>query len=264
MSLDIVAGALVSSLYFFRLTKVRPSFLYWPLLALVVWLIYLSDHLADSLSSLNRLNNRLQFFRTNRKLVLTLLGLTVVSIAILLFFVPADYFLFGIPGGVLVILYVFLNQIQARKNVYFFPREIIIALFYTYGICGLPLLLSVGELKMPLLFALVYFLLILTNVLIYSWFEYGSDVENHVQTFAVKFGRPQTRLAGLIVNSLAFLLSLLLFKFSDQSFLFVAILLTISVGYFAILFGYKFFEKHNAYGLAADGLLLLAALSMLV
>ena len=48
LSLDVVAGALLSSAFAAALLEVRPAVPYWMVLGMSVWIIYTADHLVDA------------------------------------------------------------------------------------------------------------------------------------------------------------------------------------------------------------------------
>lgn len=174
LNIDVVAGAL-SGLYFAsRLLGITISGNVYLLLALAVYVIYLIDHLYDAMQSGKAETARNQFYRKNWKFfVISGIALIVTSI-ILIFRIPTAVRTTGLIISALCLVY-FAGVFYAGHKKWFF-KEILIALIYTLAIWSIPVMKAdVYPLKFLLPVIIPYFLLVLVNVLIYSYFQYDED-----------------------------------------------------------------------------------------
>ncbi|MCB0805276.1 MAG: hypothetical protein KDC05_05710, partial [Bacteroidales bacterium] len=86
LSIDVVIGALMSSLFASRITGVQPEISFWVIFVLAVWVVYSADHLVDALRLKNHAHtHRHRFhFRHFRLLsvLVTVAAITSVSMAV--------------------------------------------------------------------------------------------------------------------------------------------------------------------------------------
>ncbi len=174
LNIDVIAGAL-SGLYFAsRLLGVSISGNVYMLLALAVYLIYLADHLYDAMQSGKGETARNQFYQKNWKFfVISGIALLVTGI-ILIFTIPPDVRTTGLIISALCMVY-FTGVFYAGHKKWFL-KEILITLIYTLAIWSIPVMKAeTYPLKFLLPVIIPYFLLVLINVLIYSYFQYDED-----------------------------------------------------------------------------------------
>lgn len=257
LSFDIVIGALASSLFFVRLLDQQMPPLYWIILASTVWLIYLTDHLADSYSeSKGIVLFRKLFFKNNQKIVTALIVIVALFTIVLLFFAPIHFFKFGIPGAILIALYLLINQVSVKFKKYIFPRELIISVLYLYGVCGLPII-HANTIRSELYPYLVGFLLlILGNVLIYAFYEARDDALSGVQTLSLVIMPEGTRKLNLVLLLISCGIFSYLLVFGSAPITFSILGLIIAVGLFVVQYFTKFFAQNKGYGIIADGIFL--------
>jgi 4-hydroxybenzoate polyprenyltransferase len=160
--------------------------------------------------------------------------------------------LFGIVGGLFVLIYLIVNQVQNRFDIFLFPREVIIALFYVYGTCGYPIVISGKLLMNDALYCTGIFFLCLSNVLIYSYFEQPTDRMEGVKSLSVVVSKKFTFISATTASILAgsvFLFGLIL---ASQFLYFAIIGLVISLVLLHILLFRKFYTQKKLYGIIAD------------
>jgi len=174
LNIDVVAGTL-SGLYFAsRLLGVTISGNVYLLLALAVYLIYLLDHLYDAIQGGKGETARDQFYQKNWKFfVISGIALLVTCI-ILMFTIPPDVRTTGLIISALCLVY--FTGIYYAGHKKWFLKEILIALIYTLAIWSIPVMKAeTYPLKFLLPVIIPYYLLVLINVLIYSYFQYDKD-----------------------------------------------------------------------------------------
>lgn len=258
-------GALASSLYFARLLNQHMPPVYWVILACTVWLIYLVDHLADSYSLAETMvSPRRLFYRNNRKIVAILITLGFLFTIVLLFSAPIHILKFGIPGAILVGLYLLINQISIKFQKYYVPRELIISVLYLYGVCVLPIM-QAGRISSEVyLYLASFLLLILGNVLIYTFYEVMEDEQSSVQTLSRVFQLEVLRKLNLFLLFLSGGIFSYLMISKQAPIKFSILGLIMAAGLFAIQYFTKFFTLYNGYANISDGLFLIPLILLLI
>jgi 4-hydroxybenzoate polyprenyltransferase len=199
LSIDIVAGVLAVSYYFCRLFSTTLPHAYWISLGAAVWFIYLADHLADTHLPGNYSNKaELLALRDLRKLITRCLLVSLLILFVSLFFLPGKIILYGFIGGVFVVTYLIINQIQNHTNRSFFSRELVISLLYCLGTAGIPYLYGTISDRYSGWFLSAFFLLILTNTLIFALTHYTGDVRQGVKSLAVILNYRNVRILALL------------------------------------------------------------------
>lgn len=218
LSLDIVAGVLAVSYFFVQINKVQLPIAYWVSLGLTVWFIYLADHLADSyLPGMYSNKTELQALHEYRKLLSRNIITAIILLIPIVFFLPWKIILFGIAGAVLVIIYLVINQIQNHLNKYLLPRELVISLFYIFGTAGVPFYYANSLTSSASLSLIAFFLLILSNTMIFAYAEYPEDKKHGIRSLAVTVKPQLTRILGILFAVCACLLFSYLAFYTESS-----------------------------------------------
>ncbi len=189
LSLDVVAGAVVSSLFFARLLQavVEPSELI--ALALTVWIIYTLDHLRDAMTipkiaSTDRHRFHQKYFR-----VISLALIVVAAVDLfMVWFISEDVFRAGFILGFAVLAYLVFQRYLK------FLKEFFVACLYTTGIL-LPSLAGHAIAITPIQYLVVakFLLTALINLLLFSLFDYEEDRHHQQHSFVTWFGPRSTR-----------------------------------------------------------------------
>ena len=235
------------------------------LLCGTVWLIYTLDHLLDArILKDDSAKPAYRWHWQYRKILWPVLLAAGACLAIVsLVFLPGRILVFGCILGSIVILYTLVNQGKRRLHRKYLFREGWISLIYTAGVWGAPLLYhgSIPDLATQLAI-MVYLLLVMINVLIYTYHEYRLDLAASQLTLATVTGRKTTRhllrLLMLCVLTLILAAFLILDDAGQPNAYYL--LLGMAGGLGLILSFPRFFSKHARYGILADGLFLLPGL----
>lgn len=187
LSIDVVAGAVFSSLYFSVLLGVKPDSYSLIVLGLTVWIIYTADRLLDvrnlpCAATTDRHKFHQRYFN---KLwgAIVLGGIFVLILSLLL---DRTVLVGGIFLAALICIYL---RVQYKLCI----KEFIVASLYTAGV----LLPSLGLLTRPLasehyLLIAQFFIVALVNLLLFSWFEYQSDKGSGFSSFVTAYGKELT------------------------------------------------------------------------
>ncbi|NQU54834.1 MAG: UbiA family prenyltransferase [Bacteroidetes bacterium] len=252
VSLDIVFGVVCGSYFASRIFEITPSIYFWITLVSAVWVIYTADHLLDGIRTKKKFVFETYRFHFDNRIVLMSIGIVTVLISsiFVLFFLEKELIIYGVSTFVLVIIYLFLNNIF-RKRRRFFPKELIISALYTWGIFGGVLILKGNVTFFQVLVIANYFLLVSVNVLLFSYFDSEEDKVSHFNTLTVNFGKKLTRRSIFFILAIAFLISLfIVFWYSKWVIFWILVLMNLTL-LLTILFP-SFFKNCGYYGIVAD------------
>ena len=261
-SFDIVGGAVCSAFFVYKSESLNINKTYIVILALVVFWIYLADHLLDAYRLKNKtVSARHLFYYKYRFLLIVLLALSSLSILIsILFYLDNSIIFTGGFMGVGVLVYLLLNQLQMVKGKYLLPKELVIALLYTAGLwAGV---ISVKGLQINWLLFAGFFYLVLANVLIYSYFDAESDERDGIISL---FGREKISqiLSLLRLFNVVGCLGLIILFFADMEWGFVVIMLLMNLCLSCIIWFPDQFKANDRFGKVADAVFLLPVVATL-
>jgi hypothetical protein len=252
VSLDIVIGAVVCSLYFTRVFRVELLPYAVIALALSVWIIYTADHLIDAkLLKWPASTLRHRFHQQHFSKLLGVVVVAVIADALALFFVRSAVLKIGLILGVLVVVYLFTHRYLK------FLKEFSGAMLYTAGILvpslsGMPANWSLGHLILLFQFFLTAFI----NLLLFSWFDRESDLIDRHVSFVLFFGEHVTRIFLIMLFVLQLVLAVLQVSwldFGEGSFVILAM-----NGLLLLIFALSsYFSRSDRYRLAGDVVFLL-------
>lgn len=251
VSFDIVFGVISGAYFASRIFDVSPSIYFWITLGTTVWIIYTADHILDGIRTKKYDSETYRFHFTNR-IILMLIGIVagVTSSIFVFFFLEKELIIFGIYTFVLVSIYLLLN-FAFRKRYRLFPKEFIIAALYTCGIFGGVLVLNGNIELFQVLVIGNYFLLVLANVLVFSYFDSEKDRINKFNTLAVNFGRDLSKKVIFFILSIAFVISLVILFSCSQWIIFIIFIFMNFTLLQVVLFS-NHFKKNDYYGIVTD------------
>jgi hypothetical protein len=208
LSIDVVLGAVCSALFFAHIfnVSIHPQGLLS--LALTVWIVYTTDHLLDARKVIgNASTDRHQFHQRNYRILVPCVVVAVLADALIVFFIRRPV----LEGGVVLIAGVAVYLLVQQYTKIF--KEIFIAVMYTLGV----LLPSVMVTRVPChtwpwVLLVQFFLLALTNLLLFSWFDHERDARDKRSSFVTIVGPARTR----SIISLLFIVTALLTVFSHE------------------------------------------------
>lgn len=194
LSVDVALGAVLSGVFVRVIIPFEVHMVYWIILPFSVWVVYTADHLVDAYRLKNSANTERHLFhyRNFKGLLFALVLLSLILLSLVLIYLPTKVFYFGIGIGVFSLLYFFLLHVS--KPSVFLQKEIIVAFIYTAGIWGVPLVLNDFSLNQNQILLLAgFFILVLADILLLSYFEMESDIKDYHQTWTVKYGKKKTK-----------------------------------------------------------------------
>jgi len=209
LSLDVVLGACVSTLFIAKCSDVTLPNIVVASLGVAVWIIYTIDHLLDgSKSNVVPLTLRHQFHQEHRKPIFIVLILMMVLGLVLVYQLPIQIIVNGmiLVGGV-VLYFVGLKLIGARPSLY---KEPLVALAYAIGVFLGPvsLMQTIEYDSLIILFA-IYALMAFVNLLMFSVYELEIDEVDKHTSLARYTGKKK---ATYLINA-SFVLLLILFGY---------------------------------------------------
>lgn len=228
LSLDVVAGALLSGAFAARVLDVRFEWYYWAVLGTSVWIMYTADHLVDAYRLGNEASTRRHLFvyRNFRFLSVFLVLLSAADLWMVMNYFGQEVLCFGAALGILSGLYFAALHLTRGRKVFFLRKEIIVALIYTAGLWGIPLMEMKGGLTATRgLLVTGFFMLALINTMLLSLLDYETDKLDRHQTFALTHGVQWTKKSILMLGSLVVLVSLAMVALQPGFILAAAMLL---------------------------------------
>ena len=264
LSLDVILGSLAVGLFAVRLLNVNPNPWWWLILPSAVWVVYTLDHLVDGFKRKGESSiYRHRFHYQNRELLIILiavLGIVVTVLSILLL----DYKIIvgGVILGFIVILYQGLNFVSRKSTIFFFQKELIIAVVYISGIFLAPVVwygnYLTGE-KLSIMILLIG--LAFAESVIISWFDFEEDTKDNLTSFTINFGKERTRkvMRSMLAGTF-FLLILCAWFFQKQFLPFLIILSVMDVILFVLMWKPELFEKNHLFRWIGESVFYLPAL----
>lgn len=186
LSLDVVIGAVLSSLMFWKMPdgNNQPNALVLVVLGICTWVIYIFDRLLDNIKSAPQ-DARHQFHFDNQYYLQVIIIVLSILALFLVFFLPKPVIIFGIAFSVFLLLYFRVLQKRTSTSGYHFYKEIATALLYSVPIFGNAFVGKTLDFW-QCLSAFNFILLVHQSILVFSWYETQETPE--VKNFAQKMG----------------------------------------------------------------------------
>jgi hypothetical protein len=260
LSIDVALGAIVGSIFLSSFLNVRMSLPTILILGLTVWSIYTFDHLLDS-KKIGLITTERHLFHIKYHVQLSkILAVVLLLIGALVFFVSTRTLIFGTALGCSVLVYFLSIHFLNWKVI--IHKEMIISIIYSLGIFLGPISLYEGQFTViQILIGIVFFLIVLLNVLIFSLFDYHSDKLAKFPSLILRMGIQNSKIIIGAVSILASLLITSIFYLGhfETGILFLVMLLVLQ-----LLF---WFESKNVivenYRFLGDGIFLLPLIFIL-
>lgn len=205
LSLDVTAGAVICSLYVAKLFEIRLESSMLVGLGVAIWLIYTIDHLFDAKKDGgNSTNQRHAFHQKYFKPIIYVTAIVFLVGVFNLYYLPWVTTKLGLILALLVLIYIgSLHLLKLNKT---WHKEFLGAIIYSFGIFVAPLsLLKHWDVFVLYVFA-VFFLIVVTNLLVFPIFEYNNDRSNNIQSIATLYGKAFVRKLAVIILVLNVLL----------------------------------------------------------
>lgn len=252
LSLDVVAGSVISSFFFADLLQVTIPLTGMACLAGAVWICYTVDHLLDAvkighIASTGRHAFHQKYFKEIFLVLMVVLCVEIVLVWMLFWKV--------LIGGVVLSLFIGAYFIfhKSLKGI----KEFFGSLLYCGGVLVVPFSFSDRLMFPELLIIIQFYLMVLTNLILFSLFDRNSDVHDGHASFVLSYGSSATRILIRILLILqAVICSFVLWKFGEMAY--QTVLLSIMGAVLAMLYIFKdYFSDRERFRLPGDGIFLL-------
>lgn len=221
LSIDVVIGSVLSAFLAAKLLNVDLNWTFWISFPISVWIIYTMDHLVDA----NRLKSAAHTYRHRfhflyrKELISIIIVLSIIDSIIILMWLQKEIIFFGLVLILLTILYLLLLHFNRNTKISLF-KEIFVSTIYTLGIWGGPISISNFNINSSQIILLsVFLLLVLSDVLLLSYYEVESDRKDSHSTFTVKYGKPLTARMIILILLIVFGASIFII-YSHELFLY--------------------------------------------
>ena len=268
LSLDIVLGALASSLFAARLFSANPGWVWWVSLTLTVWIIYMGSHMAESWKWRKKPGREIhRFIIKNRRPLLLIMALLIMADSLLIFNFLDKIFLKAALGlGGAGLLFYTMRYIFKKSSLDFIPGELFVLLFYLLGTWMGPYLsrgIEPGSSHLLILIMMAGILLL--NLGIISLYDVQSKTRLGISLLSVVLGKKKTRNLMFATVASVFLLALLQFMVygTGKNSQLSLVLSGMCVLYLLMLTAPSLFRKQEIYRLTAEAILWMGFLSLL-
>lgn len=268
LSLDVVLGAGVSTVFVAKFLVAPIPYASLLALCVCVWLIYTADHLLDAYALGRSVAHtaRHRYHQTRFKTIALAWGVVALLGIGILFYLPNKLILCGSLLATLVLLYALLLKYTALRT--WLPKEFATALFYTTGVF-LPAMTTYTT-TLPWSASVLffqYFFLALGNLLLFSWFEADTDRQDGHPSFALSVGRPLVRLllyGCLTAVGISSVVSLGAVATSEVTVAAQGTVLVMALVLLVLTRWSAYFRQHERYRLLGDGIFLLPIVPLLL
>jgi 4-hydroxybenzoate polyprenyltransferase len=238
---------------------------WWIVLPLSVWVSYTADHLMDARRLGEEAHTERHLFHARHfGWIAPLWAVALLFCMIFLpFFLPSRVVLFGIGMGILVLIHLGLVRLIGSRVSRLFQKEFGVGVIYSLGIWGGPLAMQWPDIPGYIwVLLLQFFLLVMMNLLLFSFFEYETDALDGHTSFVRAIGRQMTRFLVLGLGLIVLLAGGLLLASEPQAALapYQLIYLLMSLMLAFILRNEKRFSIDEAYRTLGDAVFLLPGL----
>lgn len=262
LSLDVVAGALLSGAALAHLMQVPMPWTWWVALPASVWLIYTLDHLMDAYRlKADAHTARHLFHHRYFAYISGVWGLVFfLCVGILPWYMPEALVRFGGWMGLGVLAHLSLVLLVRGRISAFIQKELGVGLIYSLGVTGPPMILFGDQVRLVhLLIAFQLLLLALANLLLFSLYERESDQKDGHTSLARALGGARTRQAITLLTALCTGLSgYVLFSSPSLPFwVMEGCFWAMGLIFLLLAFLPKAFRKHELYRILGDGAFLL-------
>lgn len=256
LSLDVVAGAVVSALFFEKLLKVAPPVNSIAALALTVWIIYTLDHLRDAMTIPKvATTDRHRFHQEHfRKILGALIAVAILDL-ILIGSLSAQMLRAGVGLGLVVLVYLVLQRYLK------FLKEFFVACLYTAGIV-LPSLSIAHPDILPIHYLIFgkFFITALMNLLLFSLFDFHEDQHQKQHSFVTWFGPGSTQVGIVLLACLNIASGFCVWAFDSQV---AMVFILMNLVLLTVLFIGRRLIANNYYRILGDAVFLIPGLYLL-
>lgn len=208
-SIDVVAGAVICTLFFAKLFQAKLPVVLVVTLAMAVWSVYTIDHLWDAQRSrMPSLTLRHHLHFKYRPILTVLLFVALVTGGILFWYLPDSTRKVGLILAVSILIYFLTTTFWGSKPIY--HKELSIAAAYSFGVILGPYTLRQIQMTTPhMLVCIQFVMLAFSNLLIFSYFDTELDQRQHFGSLSRAIGKRNTRLVAMVMLLLVLVTSII-------------------------------------------------------
>ncbi len=258
LSLDVVAGSLVSAIFFARILSVEISLWGFMSLGFSVWIIYTADHLWDAKNIPHpAATPRHRFHQRHFTVLVKLVAVAALLDVVFIYLLRRQVFEWGLVLGIVVSFYVGLHR--SLK----FPKEILISVLYTSGVLLPSIALTDVELSFLHYMLFVQFgVVALINLLMFSWFDREPDKRDNQRSYVTMVGDRSARMTIWILMGIEVLL--IFIQMSSDLLLIPSLIIGfMGIILFVIFYFRSIFGRNDYYRLIGDGIFLVPFIFLL-
>ena len=199
-SILVAVGSFSSYLFFSDLFNVKPNFIVASGLSIGLWVIYTLDHLLDGLSigvNASSVRHREHFLK--HKLITRLILSGLLSLIGLSFWLPETYYSYILFLCMLTSLHFWINYtLSVRFIALRYFKEVFVAFVVTIGFVITPTFEAQSDINVNQVICvfLFFYLINLSNLFLFSYFDKERDQKDNMITIAQFYGLE--KLGGLI------------------------------------------------------------------
>jgi hypothetical protein len=262
LSLDVTAGAVISSLFVAKVFSVQLSLNMLLGLGIAIWLIYTVDHLLDGHLASDQPKNRRHAFHQRHKIKLLLLSFLVFLLGLInLAFLPWATIKFGLVLAAFVLFY--FGSLHLLKISKTWHKEILAAVIYTVGVFAAPFSQMDLIAWQEMVFQAQFFLLVMTNLFLFPLYEHEIDQEDRIQSIVTTKGKGFVNhliLTVVTINSFLMIGTLIFY----QSYTATVILIAMNLILCVLWKWPQVFQINDRYRLFGDGIFFLPLIYLLL
>lgn len=269
LSLDIVLGALATSVLAARLFEAQPGWAWWAALAMTVWVLYTGDHLLDAWkhrkSGLREMHSYI--FRKKGMLIYILGVVTVADLIVVFNFLDPQMLRVALLMAGAVFLFYAMRHIFRSNKFLFIPGEFFVLIIYLAGTWMGPYISrSITPTSDHILILAMMTGVLLLNLGVISLYDVKIDSRLGISTLAGTLGKKSTRTVMISTAIFIFLMALLQFMVHEtaRSTHFALILAGMAGLLLWVLLSPSLFRKNEVYRLVVDAILFMGLLSFLI
>lgn len=260
LSFDVVLGAVVCNVMFWKLNKNPPkhAFLGVVILGFSVWIIYILDRLLDNQKAENHPTERHIFHQQNAQVLWYFIGILTLVCTFLVFYLPVDVIIFGIIISLFTGIYLLIVSKISIKNNFQHYKEPITSFVYVSAVFGTTILHNPPICS--LIIGFIFLLIVFQNLLLFSLMEFKKNANsfNVVEYYGIRKSNKIIILITILIVILGFYL--IHFSTSDYQNNVVTIEIFMSIFLLIINLFDNFFLVNDRYRWVGDSIFLLPLL----
>ncbi|MFT7435124.1 MAG: hypothetical protein ACI8UX_000916 [Psychromonas sp.] len=264
ISLNVVFGAVISSIMFWKLPDGSGIFdeASLILLGICTWIIYILDRILDLKIYPGKKTMRHLFHEKNQYNLSLLLIVLVFLAGVLSFFIPRPIFSYGLVLSiVLAVYFLVLNNVLKNKKMQW-VKEPTTAICYCLAVIGIAFVDQSSINTSGWVLALMFFLIVSQNLLIFSYFENVSQTNQ--SNSATLFGEKNTLRIIRFLGFIVLFFAIFLFSNGWDYINKVGLVLAVMSQVLSFLPARQaYFSKNDRYRWLGDGVFLLPALLLI-